>query len=178
MKIIKLVFLVLVLAFVLMQFVRAGKNNSLVPPENNIGQQIPVPADVDSILKLSCYNCHSNNTVYPWYAEIQPVGWWLAGHIRDGKRGLNFDEFANYPIWRQYRKLEQIKEQIEKGEMPYPPYLWIHRNARLSPEKKSTVISWCLTSRKTMAAKYPTDSLRRPPRPAGAANGRVLPQKS
>ena len=64
--------------------------------------RFPVPVNVMQILRRSCYDCHSDSTVYPWYAEIQPVGWWLNSHIEDGKRGINFNRFGSYRLMRQY----------------------------------------------------------------------------
>ncbi len=164
MKILKKILLVLALGLVVIQFIRAEKNATLVPAENNIAQQIPVPSDVDSVLRRSCYNCHSNNTEYPWYSEVQPVGWWLASHIREGKGHLNFDEFADYNLRRQYHKFEEIEEMIETDQMPLPSYLWIHRDDKLSPAEKTAVINWSIASRQIMESKYPIDSLRRPQR--------------
>ena len=90
----------------------------------------------------TCYDCHSNNTRYPWYAEVQPAAWWLAGHIRDGKDHLNFSEFGSYPAKRAARKLEQCGEQIEEDSMPLASYRLIHRDARFNPEQKKRIIEW------------------------------------
>jgi hypothetical protein len=120
-----------------------------------------VPADVHSILKTSCNDCHSNNTVYPWYAEVQPVTWWLNGHIVDGKKHLNLSEFATYSLRKQYHKLEEIDEMVKKGEMPLDSYLWIHKNADLSDGQKLTIANWVTSVMDTMKAHYPIDSLVR-----------------
>ncbi len=127
---------------VLVQFVRPEKNIAPVPPENDITAQYPVQPDIHAILRNSCYDCHSNSTRYPWYAEVQPVGWWLNSHIMDAKRELNFSEFAGRPRRWQYRKFEEIAEQIEKGTMPLPSYLFAHADARLSEQQKAQLISW------------------------------------
>jgi hypothetical protein len=168
-KFYKKVFWVLVAMLAAVQFIRPEKNTTLVPAENNIAQQILIPAGVDSVLRRSCYNCHSNNTEYPWYAEVQPAGWWLAGHIRDGKSHLNFDEFANYPLRRQYHKLEEIQEMVEADKMPLPSYLWMHREDKLSPAEKSAVLNWSIEARRTMESKHPADSLHPLPRPQPSA---------
>ena len=120
-----------------------------------------MPEDVKTILKASCYDCHSNNTMYPWYAEIQPVRWWLDGHINDGKRGLNFDEFLSYRIAKQYKRLEDINELVKKDEMPLESYLWIHKYAKLNDQQKLTITNWANAVRDTMKANYPPDSLVR-----------------
>src|SRR6476659_8641049 len=107
-KVLKRILIILLIIFVLIQFIRPEKNRSEGKGPNDISTLYPVPDSVESILKVACYDCHSNNTRYPWYAEIQPVAWWLNGHIVDGKKDLNFSEFAKYRIRKQYIKFEQI----------------------------------------------------------------------
>src|SRR5438477_13054363 len=116
MKTFKKVLIALLAIFVLIQFIRPAKNKSDKTSENDISTKYKVPGDVSKILKASCYDCHGNNTVYPWYAEIQPVAWWLNDHITEGKKELNFSEFTSYPIRRQHKKLEEINDQIKKDE--------------------------------------------------------------
>ncbi|MFM8485102.1 MAG: heme-binding domain-containing protein, partial [Bacteroidota bacterium] len=90
-----------------------------------------VPENVMAVLKPACYDCHSNQTRYPWYAGIQPVAWWLAEHVNDGKRHLNFDEFTTRKIAVQNHKLEEIIEMVKEEEMPLGSYTWTHADARL-----------------------------------------------
>jgi Haem-binding domain len=160
-KIFKRTFQILLLAFIVIQFIHPAKNKSEGISNNDISKIYAVPADVQAILKTSCYDCHSNNTVYPWYASIQPAAWWLADHIKEGKRELNFSEFASYRIGRQYRKLEEVNKQVKEGEMPLESYLWIHKNAKLSNEQRLTLANWVNAVRDTIKANYPADSLVR-----------------
>ena len=160
-KIFKRTFQILLLAFVVIQFIRPAKNRANDISNNDISKIYAVPADVQSILKTSCYDCHSNNTVYPWYAQIQPAAWWLADHIKEGKKELNFSEFASYRIGRQYRKLEEINKEVKENEMPLELYLWIHKNSKLSDEQKLTLANWVTAVRDTIKANYPADSLVR-----------------
>lgn len=159
--ILKRVFQVLLLVLIAIQFIRPAKNKAEGISNNDISKIYYVPADVKSILKTSCYDCHSNNTVYPWYAEVQPVAWWLNNHIVDGKKHLDFSEFASYSLRRQYHKLEETNEMIKEGAMPLDSYLWIHKNAKLSAGQKLIVTSWVDAVMDTMKAKYPIDSLIR-----------------
>jgi hypothetical protein len=92
---------------------------------------------------------------------VQPVAWWLNNHVVDGKKHLNFSEFAGYSLRKQYHKLEETKEMIEKNEMPLDSYLWIHKNASLSEAQKLTITNWVGAVMDTMKAKYPIDSLIR-----------------
>ena len=160
-KILKRTLQILLLAFILIQFIRPAKNRANDISNNDISKIYAVPADVEAILKSSCYDCHSNNTVYPWYAEVQPVAWWLADHVKEGKKELNFSEFATYRIGRQYRKLEAINKQVKEGEMPLESYLWIHNNAKLSDAQKLILANWVTSIRDTIKANYPADSLVR-----------------
>ena len=160
-KIFKRTFQILILAFIVIQFFRPTKNKAEGISNNDISKLYPVPEDVQSILKTSCYDCHSNNTVYPWYAKVQPVTWFLNDHIIEGKRHLNFSEFAGYAIRRQYKKLEEVNEQVKKAEMPLDSYLWIHKDAILSEQQKLTLANWVTAVRDTIKATYPADSLVR-----------------
>ena len=92
--------------------------------------------------RQACYDCHSDNTRYPWYAEVQPVGWWLAEHIKDGKRGLNFSEFGDYTPKRAVRKLQGIDHMLEKNKMPLASYRLIHRDANLTSGEITTLKNW------------------------------------
>ncbi len=164
MKRLKWIMVALLVLIVAVQFIRPARNVSTQATETALERHFIVPPNVQSVLQRSCYDCHSNNTVYPWYAEIQPVGWWLSKHIRDGKRGLNFDEYAGYRLMKQYHRFNDIVEQIDKDEMPLPSYLFIHRYAKLTADEKSQIIQWSTAMRDSMKAKFPIDSLERKPR--------------
>lgn len=163
-KIFKLILIGLLIVLIVIQFFRPEKNNSPVMAENTITAKIPIPDSVQGILKVSCYDCHSNKTIYPWYSNFQPVMWFLTNHIIDGKRHLNFDEFAVYSLARQYKKLKEIGEQVKAGEMPMESYTLIHRDAVLSPSQKELIYSWVSNSRQLMESQYPADSLKSKPR--------------
>ena len=158
------ILIVLVVIFVILQFIRPPRNQSAGESENAIQTKYPVPADLHDLLRRSCYDCHSNNTVYPWYSHVEPVGWFLNNDITKGKGELNFDEFTSYTAFRQYRRFEAIRQQIEDGKMPLPSYTLIHQSAILSSEDKTLLLRWIQAMEDTMKARYPADSLRRPPR--------------
>jgi hypothetical protein len=161
-KFLKRFFLFLLVVFVAIQFFRPARNKSDGISENDITRKYTIPQDVLASLKTSCYDCHSNNTRYPWYNNIQPVAWWLAGHIKDGKKDLNFSEFTSYRIGRQYIKLEQINDLIKKDAMPLSSYTWIHKDAILNQQQKMAIANWVNSLRDSMKAQYPADSLKRP----------------
>jgi hypothetical protein len=159
MRLLKKILIVLLIIFVLIQFIRPAKNQSTVLSSTDITTKFPVPDSVQQILKVACNDCHTNNTRYPWYAEVQPVAWWLNNHIQDGKRALNFSEFTSYRIRKQFHRLDDIDEQIKKNEMPLPSYTWIHKDAILTERQKLTLANWTQTLRDSMRAQYPPDSL-------------------
>jgi Haem-binding domain len=155
-KRILLIFLLILLAI---QFIRPAKNIHRGPQPGDISTVYAVPANVDSILVKACNDCHSNNTRYPWYNNVQPVAWFLDNHVRDGKRSLNLNEFATYTAARKYDKITEVKKHIDEGEMPLSSYTLIHRDADLADTEKDELIAWSEGIRKQMEAQYPKDSL-------------------
>lgn len=145
----KIIYSLLVI-LLLIQFIRPAKNIGLLDTESAIF----TTAEVGNILQSSCYDCHSNNTNYPWYINIQPLGWWLNHHVNEGKEELNFSEFESYSLKRKLHKLKEIKEQIEEDEMPMNSYTIMHSAAKLGPEQKELLIKW---SEETI--KYLSDTL-------------------
>ncbi len=146
-------FILLVIVFIIIQFIRPERNLGKRETENTIF----VSNEVGQILQTSCFDCHSNYTVYPWYTNIQPIGWWLNHHVNEGKEELNFSEFETYSLKRKLHKLEEIKEMVDENEMPLPSYLWIHGEAKLTSEQKDVLSKWVLETR-----KYLADTLSRP----------------
>ncbi len=156
------ILVVLLVIFVIIQFIRPPGNHSMGESPSAIQARYPVPAEVHDLLRRSCYDCHSNNTNYPWYSYVEPVGWWLNSHISEAKRDLNFDEFTSYPAFRQFLKFHAIRQNIEDGKMPLPSYTLIHVNAILTPEEKGRILQWVQAMEDTMKVRYPADSLKRP----------------
>jgi len=173
MKIIKTVFILLLVVFAVAQFIRPEKNTSTPDLSKDISTVIAIPDTVTRILRESCYDCHSEETRYPWYFEIQPVGWWLDDHITEARRHLNFSTFAGMPLRRQYHGFEEITEQIELDEMPLPSYLIMHRHASLTVEQKDLLNAWVTDSRAYMKSTYPPDSLQSPRRNGQGARPRL-----
>jgi hypothetical protein len=114
----KKILIVIIIVLVLIQFFRPEKNISAQKSAADITSLYSTPDSINVILDKACNDCHSNNTKYPWYNNIQPVAWWLANHIREGKEELNLSEFRNYNLARQYHKLEEVKKLVDKNEMP------------------------------------------------------------
>lgn len=141
-KIVKYVLIALLVILIAMQFFQPEKNQYNEIPATDIAKAETIPADVAKILTESCYDCHSNNTEYPWYNNISPVSLYLDSHVKDGKRHLNFSEWTNYSADKKAHKVEEIGETVEEGEMPLTSYTFIHTDAKLSDQEKSTLLNW------------------------------------
>lgn len=141
-KFLKIFAIVLAGAFIAIQFIRPDFTNPPINQAETLEASMQVPENVEAILATSCKDCHSNATKYPWYSNVQPSAWFLADHIKDGRRHLNLSEWNTYEAGRKKRKLSEICEQVESREMPLPSYLYIHRDAKLSDEQIKVLCDW------------------------------------
>jgi len=155
----------LAIIFIILQFFRPEKNTSGTAT-HPMSSKYPMSPDVATIFENACFNCHSNTTVYPWYAEVQPVAWWLSNHVQDGKRHFNFDEFTSRRIAFQNHKLEEIAEQVKERKMPIPSYTYfgLHKTAKLTDDQRQVIIDWVQVQMDTLKNQYPADSLKMPKR--------------
>jgi hypothetical protein len=151
-KAIKIVAIVLALAFLVLQVFQIDKANPRVVEGETLEAAINVPADVSQIIARSCNDCHSNKTVYPWYTSVQPNGWFMKDHIDEGRRELNFSVFNTYSKEKKDKKLEEICEEANAGHMPLPSYLWIHRDAALSDSDRQALCDWATETRARLAS--------------------------
>lgn len=124
------------------QFIQPVHNYSKVKSNSALDRLYEIPDSINHLLKIACNDCHSNNTRYPWYSTLQPLGWMVDHHIRKGKENLNFDEFANFSERTRRNKLKAIVNQIRDGEMPLKSYTWMHLDAQLSESEKQMLINW------------------------------------
>jgi hypothetical protein len=156
----KKILLAVVAVLIVIQFIRPAKNIS-DDRTQDISTKYHVPLQVNSILQSACNDCHSNKTVYPWYAEIQPLGWWLNDHVTEGKRELNLSTFTQLPIAVQNHKLEEVIEMVKEREMPLASYtyLGLHAEANLTDEQRELIVRWAEHQMDTLKAIYPADSL-------------------
>jgi uncharacterized membrane protein len=156
MKLLTKILLGLTLVLLLAQFVRPEKNQAFDTQPNDIFTKYPASAEVQAIAKKACYDCHSNNTVYPWYANVQPLSWWINDHVQEGKGELNFSEFTTYSPKRARHKLEEVAEQVNEHEMPLNSYTWIHAEARLTDAERKVLADWAMATRETIPAQPKT----------------------
>ena len=122
--------------FVVAQFIPVERTN---PP---VQSDVAAPAEVKAILKRSCYDCHSNETHWPWYSKIAPVSWWVSSHVRVGRDGLNFSRWPTYDFDSQDLIFKEIEKQITTDAMPLPSYLRGHPEARLSEADRQMLLEW------------------------------------
>lgn len=142
MKIVKKILLVLLVIFIVAQFFGPEKNDGDVASIEPFLKETMPPENVKVILKETCYDCHSSFTQYPWYNNITPVNYWMAEHVEDGKKHLDFSKWADYSVKKKDHKLEELIEMVEEKEMPLESYTWIHSEARLTDEQIESVNNW------------------------------------
>lgn len=134
------------LAFlILIQFIRVDKTNPPVEPQNDFVTITQAPAEIVSLLRTACYDCHSNETTYPWYFNVAPISWWAKDHVNDGRKHLNYSIWGTYKKERQQHKLEEMYSEVEEGEMPLSSYTLMHGNATLTPEQTKALTDWLKT---------------------------------
>lgn len=141
-KIIKIIVIVIVIIIVGIQFIRPERFTTAEVTENHITKKLNMPDSVLTILKRSCFDCHSNHTEWPWYSGIAPMSWLVANDVKEGRSKMNFSEWGKISPTKQAVRLESICEQIREDEMPLPNYLIIHRDAVLSERDKEILCNW------------------------------------
>ena len=141
------------IVFIAIQFIQPVKNSNNQVWATDISKTIPVPDSVQVILKNACYDCHSNNTNYPWYSNIQPAAWLMVTHIKQAKEELNFSEFCTYSQRRQLSKLDGIANSIKDDIMPLTSYKLLHKDAQLNTNEKIILINWAQKSKDNFSIK-------------------------
>lgn len=150
----KILWAILVL-LIIIQFFRPERNSGSAASANDISHFTTVSPELQKVLSTSCYDCHSDHTDYPWYTNIQPVGWWLNNHVEEGKQEINFSQFNTYRIKRKMRKFHEIVEMVEEKEMPLNTYLWIHKDAKLNESQTKLLIDWAKENENMLELQYP-----------------------
>jgi Haem-binding domain len=145
-RFVKKILLISGILLVALQFIRPVHNKNGQVLTTDISKVMTIPDTVLTLLKNTCYDCHSNNTDYPWYSNIQPMGWLMAYHIKQAKKELNFSEFGSYSQRRQLSKLDGIANSIKDDIMPLKSYKIMHKSAQLSTDEKSLLINWAQQS--------------------------------
>jgi hypothetical protein len=142
----KKILLAVGIVLIIIQFIQPAHNTSVQILATDISKTVSISDSVKALLIITCYDCHSNNTTYPWYSNIQPMGWLLAYHIKEAKNQLNFSEFGSYSQRRQLSKLDGIDNSLKDDIMPLKSYKIMHKSTQLNADEKSLLINWAKKS--------------------------------
>lgn len=133
----------IVALLVVIQFVPVDRSN---PP---VTADFTGPADVAAVLRTSCYDCHSNETIWPWYSRVAPVSFFVANHVGEGREHVNFSTWGDMAPGNRAHAVGEIQEVIAKGEMPLTGYVMLHSEAKLAPDELRTINAWATAYRPT-----------------------------
>jgi hypothetical protein len=149
----KKILLAIGIVLIIIQFIQPAHNTSVQILATDISKMVSISDNVKSLLKITCYDCHSNNTTYPWYSNIQPIGWLMGYHIKEAKNQLNFSEFGSYSQRRQLSKLDGIANSIRDNIMPLSSYKMMHKTVQLNKNEKILLINWVQQSKNSLLMK-------------------------
>lgn len=128
--------LAVVAVLLIIQFKPVKRDNP--PIQNEVGAS----PEIMAILERACYDCHSNETEWPWYSHVAPISWFVAGHVAEAREHLNFSEWPAFDMEEQQHLFEEMEEEVEDEEMPLKSYLMLHREARLTPDDREVLLRW------------------------------------
>jgi len=152
-KLLKWLLIVIAVVFLAAQFKRPARTNPPVDQAQTLEAHTQMTPQVSSTLARSCNDCHSNNTVWPWYTNVAPVSWFIADHVEEGRRHLNFSEWGRGDQRRRRKKLEEICEEVKDGDMPLSSYTPLHPHAKLTPEDIKMLCDWTEAERARLASR-------------------------
>ncbi|WP_299254090.1 heme-binding domain-containing protein [uncultured Cytophaga sp.] len=135
----------LVILLVGIQLIRVDKTNPPIDSNKDFVSLVKPPVEIGSLLKTACYDCHSNETSYPWYFDVAPISWWAKDHVNDGRKHLNFSIWGDYKEERKAHKLDEMLGEVNEGEMPLSSYTLVHTEAKLTLEQKEALVAWLRT---------------------------------
>jgi len=147
----------LVVVFAAIQAIRPAKTNPPIDQSKTIENNTQMSPEVVAVLDRACADCHSSKTTWPWYSQIAPISWYLADHVKDGRKELSLSDWGTYETRRKSRKLDEIREQVESGTMPIKSYVLLHPNAKLSDADRRLLIDWANQERERMLTPPPTN---------------------
>ncbi len=141
----KLIFRVLIGLLVVLigiQFIRPDRSTPDVLQGSTFVDLSNTPAEIVDLLEVACYDCHSYNTQYPWYANVAPVSWWIESHVEEGREHFNFSRWGTYTLKERLHKLDEAIEEVREGHMPLDSYTWMHPKAKLSDAQRDQLIAY------------------------------------
>lgn len=126
----------LLVLFGIIQFVPIEKTN---PPTE---KEIDAPIEVRQVFRRACYDCHSNETSWPWYSSVAPISWLMVRDVREGRQKVNFTAWKAMEPEKEAELIEEIREEVEDGEMPPWFYRWVHPESRMADSEKTLIRQW------------------------------------
>ena len=141
---VKRIVLGLALVFAGLQLIRPDRANPPFDAAQSVQTTATVPPEVRAVLTRSCYDCHSNETRWPWYSGVAPMAWGVANHVKEGRAELNFSDWGTYSVRKRVALLEKMCDEVREGGMPLKQYLWLHRDATLSEADWKSVCDWSM----------------------------------
>lgn len=157
-KTVKWIGVAVVALFLLAQLYQPERLNPPVDESKTIQATLPLPDEVRTALTRACYDCHSNETTWPWYSSIAPASWLVSNDVREGRLRLNFSAWKDYRKSRQINKLDEIANQVHEGEMPLKKYLLLHPGAALSKTEIDLLVQWAEQERERLTENDSTDT--------------------
>ena len=141
----------LAVLFAVAQFIRPARTNPAIDESRTLQAQAHLTPPVAAIFERSCNDCHSNKTTWPWYSNVVPISWYLTDHVNEGRRELNFSDWARYPPHRADIKLDNICQEVKNGSMPIRSYALLHPRAKLSPDDVKPICDWTRSEQQRLA---------------------------
>ena len=139
------IFLIALSLLIIIQLVPMDKTNPIIDSSQDFAMLTSPDEHVLEKLKAACYDCHSHESTYPWYTNIQPLGWWVRGHIKGGRQHLNFSPWGSYSLDKKDHKIEECIEELKARNMPLKSYTWVHPDARLTEADIEMLTNWLST---------------------------------
>lgn len=143
--------------FVGLQFFNPGLKDPTLIPSHDVSAINAPPAQIAALLHNACYDCHSDQTRWPWYSRLAPVSWWLADHVNEGRRKLNFSEWPHDDPALAAKKWSRVSTKVDYGEMPLRSYTWMHPASRLSKAERDEIIQWADSEARKLRAEAAND---------------------
>ena len=137
----KHVALIGVVLLLLIQLVQPDRSNP-PSPGPSVQDVLPMSPRIDGLIRSACFDCHSNQTRWPWYSYVAPVSWLVSQDVSEGRRHVNFSEWGSYERRKQIGRLGSIADEVSEGAMPLPSYARMHAEAALSEEDRDSLVAW------------------------------------
>jgi len=141
-KVVRITLVILFSVFIILQFIPANRPANNPPEGYNFFKANEVPAEIETMLRNACFDCHSQETTYPWYAYVAPTSYLVASDIREGRHHLDFSNWNQLDILKQLDALDDISEEVGGGDMPLAVYVPLHPSARLTDADRDKIVKW------------------------------------